>query len=716
MMPVNRLQDQLLPASTSSVALSGGSKLVGNSRGLRLTINSAVIEDDEEEQEEEEEEEGGDDSALLAPRVPVDLTLSNFMAAESREQLAVECMAAVTVSLAMVPEAIGFSLTAKVSPMVGMQAAWMVCTINALFGGRPGVVCGATGSVAVLLPPIVQKYGVEGLFLCVMLAGVFQAVLGLVGFGHFLIKMMPHPVVVGFCNGLGIVIGLAQFNLMKMPPPPLPHHDRRLEEASTEPWIQGIEAFSFAVHVLLTMGICLFFPNFKRTKKLPAALTAIVFCTLLEHFVIREIDPGAGTALVRDHAGGSLSGDFPVPVWLNSKYDMPCTVPAAQEGVPAQACTVSTGGVLGDVAAVSMQVAVVGLVESLLTDNLIASLLNAPMDARRTCLANGLANLVCGAFGGMGGCATIGQSILNVKRIGSRSRFSTVLMGIILLLIILLMSAAVEEIPVASLVGIMFMIVYDTFGWRSPALVIGSFLPRPARDWAAGASPNAGCFRNFVKVQLGTKVPGPDAFTILLVSVVAVLPNSNLAYAVTAGILFKSITHVWRSAGMLVGESTIVTDAGGKPTKRIVVLHGDVFFASTEQLEKLFTNEQISADPPKVEIRCSHSHLADFSAMHVINSIGNKYKEQGKSLVITRLVAVSSRVVQEASSGNQPALRNSILGRNSEGRRSANHSVVLRTVVGDTDDRRAALWRRQDNPSESGQRMDGVKRARFQTR
>jgi len=646
-------------------------------------------------------------AAAAVKKAPVDLTLSNFTKPESRDQLVLECVAAVTVSLAMVPEAVAFALTAQVSPMVGMQAAWIICIITAIFGGRPGVVSGATGAVAVVLPPVVEKYGAEGLFLCVMLAGVFQMLLGLIGFGHFLIKMMPHPVMCGFCNGLAILIGFAQFNLMKVPAG-WSDASRRLggdtfgaftkHDQSVTPWIVGSEALCFAVHILLTMGICLSFPMFKRTKPLPAALTAIVLCTLLEHFVIRQIDAGAGTKLVRDHAGGSLSGQFPTPVWTDSRYSMPCKIPLVP-GVAAAVCTKSMGAVLADVAVVSMQMALIGLTESLLTDNLIADYLDAPMDSRRTCFAQGLANLICGAFGGMGGCATIGQSILNVKRIGSRSRFSTVIMGIILLMIILLLSSAVEQIPVASLVGVMFMIVYDTFEWKSPALMIGSFLPRSVREWAAGADAGtSGCWQNFVKNHFGTKVPHSDAFTILLVSIVSILPESNLAYAVTAGILFKAITHAWGSAGFLVGSERIENDAEGKPVKRIVVLHGDVFFASMEQLEKLFTNKQIASDPVDVEVHCEHSHLTDFSAMHVINIIGAKYKAQGKTLTITRLIPICSRVVNEAISGNQPMLTDvtvkNVVGESAEESRQVEQDdlamvqVAKKTAEGDDDEDR----------------------------
>eukprot|EP00937_MAST-01D_sp_MAST-1D-sp2_P004027 g4027.t1 len=215
----------------------------------------------------------------------LDLSLSNFRYPRARKQLILETIAGTTVSLGMVPEAVAFALTAKVSPMVGMQAAWIICLITSLFGGRPGVVCGATGAVAVLLPPVVEKYGPEGLFLCIMLAGIFQFALGLIGFGKFLIKMMPHPVMMGFCKGLAILIGMAQFNLMKIPGGG--GVGRRLggdvfgaftqHDDAIAPWISGSEAFVFFVHIALTMGICQGFTLFMRTKEL-RQLSPVPYC------------------------------------------------------------------------------------------------------------------------------------------------------------------------------------------------------------------------------------------------------------------------------------------------------------------------------------------------------------------------------------------------------------------------------------------------------
>ena len=385
----------------------------------------------------------------------------------------IEILAGLTVALALVPEAIAFAFVAGVPPLSGLYAAFIVGIITALIGGRPGMISGATGALAVVMVALVADNGVQYLFATVVLMGLIQLVAGILKLGKF-IRMVPQPVMLGFVNGLAIVIGISQISQFK-----------KINSIGDSVWIAGSTLIYSVGFVILTMLVIWLLP--KITKAVPATLVAILLTTVL--VLVFKIDiPSVGDL-------ASVKGGLP-------NFSIP--------KVPLDLDTLKI------IFPYAFILASIGLIESLLTLNLVGEITNKRGGASQECLAQGLANTVTGFFGGMGGCAMIGQSMINVKS-GGRTRLAGIAAALFLLVFILYTSSLIEMIPIAALVGVMFMVVIGTFAWNSLKIL---FL-----------------------------VPKSDAIVIILVTGVTVV--TDLAIAVIVGVIFSALVFAWESASRI---------------------------------------------------------------------------------------------------------------------------------------------------------------------
>lgn len=471
-----------------------------------------------------------------------------------------DILSGLTVALALVPEAVAFSFVAGVHPLTGLYAAFMVGLITSLIGGRPGMISGATGALAVVMVSLVASHGVEYLFITVVVMGIIQILAGVLKLGKF-IRMVPHPVMLGFVNGLAIVIFLAQ----------IPNFQTTLADG-TNTWLPFNELAMMGGLVFGTMLVMYFLP--KITRALPAGLIAIVSVSAV--VIFGNLD----TKTVGDIA--KIGGGFPpfhVP-------DVPLNFETLQIILP-----------------YAFILAAIGLIESLLTMSVIDEMTQTRGRGNRVCIGQGAANVITGFFSGMGGCAMIGQSMINITSGGQR-HLSGLAAALFLLSFILFGSSLIEMIPVASLVGIMFMVVIGTFEWGT--------------------------------LQMIRKIPREDLFVGVLVTVVTVF--TDLAIAVIIGVIVSALVFAWKNAKHIYAE--IETPKGGPKVYR---LHGPLFFASTHRFTQLFDVEK---DPKQVVIDFVHSRVADHSAIEAIDSLAERYTAAGKKLTL-RHVSAECRVLLE---------------------------------------------------------------------
>jgi len=465
----------------------------------------------------------------------------------------VEILSGLTVALALVPEAIAFAFVAGVAPLSGLYAAFIVGLITAVFGGRPGMISGATGALAVVMVSLVMDHGAEYLFATVVLMGILQLIAGALKLGKF-IRMVPESVMLGFVNGLAIVIGLAQLSQFKT-----------VDELGNLVWISGDVLIYSIIFVLLTMFIIWFLP--KVTKIIPSTLAAILLTTILVISLNIDIPSVGDLASVK----GGLP-DFSIPSVPYNLETLKIIFPYA------------------------LILATIGLIESLLTLNLVGEITNKRGGASQECLAQGLANSVTGFFGGMGGCAMIGQSMINVRS-GGRTRIAGIAAALFLLTFILYTSSYIEMIPIAALVGVMFMVVIGTFAWNSI---------------------------KFLRV-----VPRSDALVTILVTVVTVL--EDLAVAVIVGVIVSALVYAWKTASRIrATERPSKSDKGAK----VYEIEGPLFFSSANSFLELFNPEK---DPKVVIIDFAKSRVIDQSALKAIEDIAQKYDGFGKKIKLRHL-------------------------------------------------------------------------------
>jgi SulP family sulfate permease len=455
-------------------------------------------------------------------------------------------LSGLTVALALVPEAIAFALVAHVAPLTGLYAAVLVSFITSAFGGRPGMISGAAGALAVVMVALVVQHGVQYLFAAIVLMGVLQMLFAAARLGKF-IRMVPHPVMLGFVNGLAIVIFVAQFEHFKV----------------GGGWMAGAQLWTMLGLVALTMALVYLTPRI--TKAVPATLVGILAVALLAHFA------GIQTKTVGDL--GSIAGGLPA-------FHVP--------DVPFDLRTLKI------VFPYSLVLAGVGLIETLLTLTLIDEITDTRGQPNRESLAQGVANVVTGFFGGMGGCAMIGQSMINVGN-GARGRLSGICASLFLLSFILFGSSVIERIPLAALIGVMFVVCEKTFEW--------------------------GTFRLF------GKVPRADALVIVLVAGVTLV--FNLATAVLVGVVVSALVFAWQHAKQI--RVTTTQDAGGW---KVYELDGTLFFASVGGFQALFAPRD---DPQDVVIEFRRARVADHSAIQAIDGLAERYRAVGKRLHLRHL-------------------------------------------------------------------------------
>lgn len=556
-----------------------------------------------------------------------------------------DLLSGLTVALALVPEALAFAFVAGVDPMIGLYSACIIGLITSIFGGRPGMISGATGAMAVVVVALVAQHGVTYLFPTVILCGLIQVAVGLARLGK-LIRMVPHPVILGFVNGLAIVIGMAQIGSFKT-----------LGDDGVMHFLDAPRLGLMVGLVVLTMAIIFVLP--KLTKAVPSSLVAIVAVTLLAAAIngaagdgkpvltVKDmltsgqqaaavatlardqtrqrtaaaqqlvdeaglVGPGvaidtaaaltgaqmseaidglspdqvAAAIATVDPAEVTMKGTAPKPFFLDAQYEQ-----AKAAGlVPPIAWST-----LWIILPFSLVLAGVGLIESLMTLTLIDEITETRGRGNRECVGQGFANIVCGLFGGMGGCAMIGQSLINVKS-GGKGRLSGITAAVCLLLFIVLLAPLTEMIPMAALVGVMFMVVIGTFEWTT------------LKTWH--------------------KVPAAEVLIMVVVAGYTVLMH-DLASAVILGVVISALVFAWKKSTHLVAD-TQLNEHGSK----IYQLHGPLFFASSDSFKRLF---EPSADPGDVVIDFYYTRVYDQSGLEAINTVAEKYRAMGKRVHLRHL-------------------------------------------------------------------------------
>lgn len=487
-----------------------------------------------------------------------------------------DTLAGLTTALALVPGSIAFAFVAGVPPISGLYAGFMICLITAAFGGRPGMISSAAGSLAVVMVALVTEgnrrggdgAGFEYLLLAVVLMGIIQIIIGLFKLGR-LIRLVPHPVMMGFVNGLAIVVFLSQLKMF-----------RQREGAVTGDWLHGQELATMCGLVALTMAIVYLLP--RLTKKVPSSLVAIVTVSLVAVF-------GLPAQTVGDLS--SVKGQLPafhlpsVPMnWETFRFVLPYAV----------------------------ILALVGLIETLMTLQLIDEVTDTRGKGNRECLALGAANVVTGFFKGMGGCALVGESLINISS-GGRGRTSGVVAAIALLLFILIGAPLIDRIPIAALTGVMFVVVIATFEWTS--------------------------FKTIGKVPLSD--------VLVIVAVTAITVWQDLAIAVITGVILSALVFAWNSAKHV--RLSILSDTEGT---RIYRMEGLLYFGSVSSFAALFHPQ---SDPERVIIDFHDARVCDMSGLEAIKALAGRYQKIGKSLEVRHLSHDCARMLEKA--GNLMQIR-----------------------------------------------------------
>ena len=475
----------------------------------------------------------------------------------------IEILSGLTVALALVPEAIAFAMIAGLSPLTGLYAAFSMGLITSIFGGRPGMISGATGAVAVVIVSLALSHGVEYIFATVVLAGLIQMLAGVLRLGKF-IRLVPQPVMFGFVNGLAIVIFLAQMDQFKVK-----------STAGIMEWMAGSQLFMMLGLVALTMLIIWGLP--KLTKKIPASLASIL--VVIGVVLAFNID----TKTVGDIA--SIQGGFP-----------PFHIP----NIPLEWHTLQI------IFPYALIVAGVGLIESLLTLNLIDEITETRGWGNKEAVAQGLANTVTGFFSGMGGCAMIGQSLINISS-GARARLSGIVASVMLLVFIMFGADLIEQVPMAALTGLMIMVSIGTFEWAS--------------------------LRTF------GKMPKMDVLVMVLVALITVFLH-NLALAVLIGVIIAALVFAWENATRIRARKYI-DDAGIKHYE----VFGPLFFGSVSAFSEKF---DVQNDPDEVIIDFEESRVADMSGIEALNKLTERYLKAGKTVHLKHLSQDCRRLLHNA--------------------------------------------------------------------
>ncbi|NGM62037.1 SulP family inorganic anion transporter [Sphingobacterium sp. SGG-5] len=473
-----------------------------------------------------------------------------------------EIFAGLTVAMTMIPESLSFAILAGLTPLTGLYAAFLMGIVTAILGGRPGMVSGGAGATIVVLIALAATHGVEYLFATIVLAGIIQLLTGVFKLGKF-VRLIPQPVMYGFLNGLAIIIFMAQLEQFKV------------YEGTTFSWMQGGQLYTMAGLVGLTILIVVLLP--KVTKAIPASLVAILVVFAIVYFA--QID----TKTVFDIA--SVSGSLPT-------FHIP--------SVPFEWQTLQI------IFPYALVMAGVGLIESLLTLNMVDEITNSKGNSNREAMAQGTANMVNGFFGGMGGCAMVAQTLVNLNA-GARTRISAIIGALTILAIILVGAPFIEQIPMAALVGVMMMVAISTFQW--------------------------------VSLRIINKMPKSDIFVGILVAGITVVLH-NLALAVLVGVVVSALVFAWDNAKRIRARKSVTPDG-----YKVYEIYGPLFFGSvTNFLEKF----DIQNDPDIVIIDFQESRVMDMSAIDALHKITDRYASVNKKIVLRHLSEDCRNLLQNA--------------------------------------------------------------------
>ena len=495
---------------------------------------------------------------------------------ENKKFFRADILAGITVALALIPESVAFAFVAGVSPIISLQTAVMIGFIAATFTGRPGMISSSTAAISVVFASLISQHGLEYLFATVILMGIIQISIGLLGLGKFA-RIIPYPVMLGFLNGLSIVIFIAQWALFKV--------DKLVmvngTEVLTKAWIPPTDLLIMLGFVAITMLIIHILPKF--TKAVPSSLVAIIVLTIVAVLLDRN---GYHLQNVQDFAGMELKGGLPkfhIPQ-VKISFDM-----------------------LRIITPYAVIASLVGLTEAVLTLRVIDEMTDTRGRTNKECIAQGLANTVNGFFGGMGGDAMIGQSIINIKS-GGRTRLSGLVAASSLLMFIMFGSSIINTIPLVALIGVMFMVVVGTFEWQS--------------------------------LKYGKKIPFQDIAVIIVVSVVTIF--ADLATAVIIGVIISALIFAWEK-GKVIYVNIEDNEDGSKTYK----INGSIFFGSVLSYKELF---DINNDPQEVIVDFKYAKVMDHSAIEAIDSIASKYRNLGKTMTLIRLSEDCNRLFENAQS------------------------------------------------------------------
>ena len=505
-----------------------------------------------------------------------------------------DILSGITVSLAMIPEVVAFAFVAQIDPLMALSGAFIIGLIAAIFGGRPGLISGAAGAVAVIFVTMIADGHTKGmlfdqpiknmgffyLMACVILMGVIQIMAGVFKLGRF-VRLIPHPVMLGFVNGLAIVIFWAQVKMFS-------HKSLEVSADGVKKYVstymQGTELYIMLGLVLLTMGIIWGLP--KITKKVPAALTAILVTSLIA--IGFNLDVSTVGSYIIEGGGTGLKGEFPTPnleLWQN----LPINLDTLKFILP-----------------YAFLAASVGLIESLMTMNLVDELTETRGNGDQECIAQGTGNIMSGLFGGTGGCGMIGQTVININA-GGRGRLSGIMMALTLLTFILFTDQLIEQVPIAALVGVMFMMVIETFAWSSFRII--------------------------------KKIPLSDAVVLIIVSSVTVI--YDLAIAVFVGVIISALSFAWQNAIRIRARKRIKEDG-----TKVYEIWGPLFFGSIQAFNEKFDPK---TDPDQVIIDFVESRVSDHSALEAIFNIVEKYEAEGKTIKLKHLSQDCKELMYKAS-------------------------------------------------------------------
>ncbi|WP_282939276.1 SulP family inorganic anion transporter [Paenibacillus sp. RC67] len=467
-----------------------------------------------------------------------------------------DILSGLTVAFALIPEAIAFSIMAGVDPMVGLYASFTIAVTISIVGGRPGMISAATGAMASLMGPIIVKYGLDYLFAATLLTGILQWILGACKVGRF-ITFVPQSVIVGFVNALAIIIFMAQ--------------------------LPNFVGATWGMYLMVAGTLAIIYLLPRLTKAVPSALVAIIMMTII------TIATGADLRTVGD------MGDIRQALPMFHLPEVPLTL-----------------GTLLTLLPYSLALAVVGMTETLLTATIVDEMTETKSNKNREIRGQGIANIVTGFFGGMAGCAMIGQTVINVKS-GGRTRLSTLVAGIFLLFLIMVLGDVVKQIPMAALVGVMFMVSIGTFDWNS--------------------------------IRTIGKIPRGDAIVMVL-TVAIVVATSDLAIGVVSGVILSAVHFGWKMARL---RCSTFTDENGH---KVYEISGQLFFGTMMHFVDLF---DYASDPEQIVIDMSASHVWDHSAVTALTKVTQKYAGLGKKVTLTGLNSESRKIIERIGLSNGSA-------------------------------------------------------------